>query len=56
MQLKISEPVVLPVGGDRDLRCEGKRERHLGTIISDPVTKRGWLRESEAMFPGIVIK
>lgn len=40
LQPKISEPVMLPVGGDRPLRCERKRERHLGTIISGSVTKR----------------
>lgn len=44
LQLKIPGSVVFPVGGDRDLRCERKGERHLGTIISGSVTKReaGW--------------
>lgn len=56
-QLKIPEPVVLPVGGDRELGREKKRERHLGTIISHFCDrKRGCLGESEAMFAGIVTK
>lgn len=56
LQLKIPGSVMLPVGGDRDLRCERKKERHLGTIISSSVTKgeTGWVK-SEAMFPGTVI-
>lgn len=40
LQLKILEPVVLPVGGDRDSGCERKIGRHSGTIISASMTEK----------------
>lgn len=55
LQLKILEPVVFPVGGDGDLGCERKRERHLGTFISGSGTKTECLGERPC-FQGIVTK